>query len=317
MEVGEDENRHFNMIELLKDMNHFETNEIAKLQQLDNRLQFLESLMPSLPTASNYDATLSATLVKYVRDNLAAALSDTKRSTSSTQWDRAVKTTAPTFTDISEADHRLQDDNESFVSLQKQRSTRESDHVVSVDRSTRPHAQAADGEAYANKVSDRKTKVEIAINSFRRYNEELATPCHCQCYVNGKLLYTTQKASIMDFSDPKITPNLGKEEMAHRYYSYKWNLESFTLSRKTLETVIKSNAQAYIVIAIVPSEHCGGLGNETNLALNDYVGKAKLYLENIIETLNSPTTTRIKLNVLKDDGSSNDIIEIELRELMF
>ena len=121
----------------------------------------------------------------------------------------------------------------------------------------------------------------------------------------------------MDVSDPKITPNLGKEEMAHRYYSYKWNLESFTLSRKTLETVIKSNAQAYIVIAIVPSEHCGGLGNETNLALNDYVGKAKLYLENIIETLNSPTTTRIKLNVLKDDGSSNDIIEIELRELMF
>ena len=33
--------------------------------------------------------------------------------------------------------------------------------------------------------------------------------------------------------------------------------------------------------------------------------------------LNSPTTTRIKLNVLKDDGTSNDIIEIELRELMF
>ena len=53
----EENNRHYNMIEILKQIEHFDTNEMSRIKELDERLQFLESLLPKLPTATHYDAT--------------------------------------------------------------------------------------------------------------------------------------------------------------------------------------------------------------------------------------------------------------------
>ena len=145
---------------------------------------------------------------------------------------------------------------------------------------------------------------------YHRYNNELKIPVNVKFNVNGKVLYTTKNPSVVDISMPTKTIR-GENDVL---YYYKWNYESFTISRKTLEVVIQSNSQAFITITIVPI-----LGNNNNSKM---IGQAKLYLANIIETLNSPTSTKIKLNVMHHNDNKNgeedrDILEIELRELLF
>jgi hypothetical protein len=314
--MGDKNDRHYTMIELLKQMQHFDTNELVKIQELDNRLQFLESLLPKLPTVTNYDATLSSMIVKYMRDQLNDVLVSNKGYIQQKQHQTNSSSTMP----LTHENIKKLEEEETSKSLNNNKTNGEREYATAVGSQislTRKFTPAiTESKAMPKVQSDtsgstfKNRKIEISIIKYHRYNKELSTSARVHFTVNGKVLYRTKNPSVVDISMPTKAVR-GENNV---FYYYKWNYESFTISRKTLQVVIKNNAQAFITIMVLPTLR----ENDDDTMI---LGETKLYLENIIETINSPTATKIKLNVQSannDDSNRghHDILEIELRELL-
>tara|TARA_A100001015_G_scaffold2057_1_gene2815 strand:- start:1087 stop:2061 length:975 start_codon:yes stop_codon:yes gene_type:complete len=323
----EENNRHYNMIEILKQIEHFDTNEMSRIKELDERLQFLESLLPKLPTATHYDATLSSTIVRYVREQLNDAIHNSSSSNIVSPFKKSTtisnkSSSLLTHENIKKLEQQQNEERQYeskkdiTTTIKKQSSNYDKMTLSSLQQKATPPSSFK--TTTLNNINKslhhnmKNRKVEISIMKYHRYNNELKIPVNVKFNVNGKVLYTTKNPSVVDISMPTKTIR-GENDVL---YYYKWNYESFTISRKTLEVVIQSNSQAFITITIVPI-----LGNNNN-SMHKMIGQAKLYLANIIETLNSPTSTKIKLNVMHHNDNKNgeedrDILEIELRELLF